>query len=408
VFQDYDAVVVNPENLESLYGYGRIKYENVDKRVLTTEYGNILSSINEKRREQVTGLLGRGGVIVCFLQPLRLYRYEDTFQGKLINSRVTNYDWLLTERNIDEELEKINYGTGTCINNMDTGHPFSEYLNNKPSWSAYIDVEDCESWKILASAYGTHALALAKRVGLGHIILLPSYYHYDNGELLERCIVKLLGDKEITPQPGWAKAILVLGQEELRTKITQINEQVSALEKERQNQIDADNKLERWKYLLYEKGKHQLEPVVREALALFGCNIEPQPDKDSDGIVTCDYGTALLEIVGAKGTIKIGKLGELTKNMGNYISEKESPVKGILVGNPFCEEPLDNRPPKDSQKELFSKELVESAEKQGIPVLLSTDLYQIVCSILKSELPEKDKQSLQERIFNGKGLVRLI
>ena len=80
---------------------------------------------------------------------------------------------------------------------------------------------------------------------------------------------------------------------------------MSALEKEREALINNNDKLERWKYLLYEKGKHQLEPVVCDALAMLGCNVEPQPDKDSDGTVKCDYGNALLEVVGSKGTIKI-------------------------------------------------------------------------------------------------------
>ncbi|GAI27872.1 unnamed protein product, partial [marine sediment metagenome] len=274
------------------------------------------------------------------------------------------------------ELGEIKYSTGTTIDYIESGHIFSEYLNIKPSWSAYVDKDTCEGWKVLASAFGTHVVSLTRRIGLGHIVLLPSDYDYHNGELVERCIKKLLAGREITPQPSWAKAILVPGQQELISKITQINEQIDALEKERETIVDANDKLERWKCLLYEKGKHQLEAVVRDALALLGCNIEPQPDKDSDGVVTFEYGKALLEVGGSKGIIRIEKIGELTNNIGNFIMRKRIKVKGILVGNPFCEEPLDNRPPKGSQKPLFAKELIESAEAQGITVLLSTDLYE--------------------------------
>jgi len=160
--------------------------------------------------------------------------------------------------------------------------------------------------------------------------------------------------------------------------------------------------------LLYEKGKHRLEPAVRDALVLLGCHVEPQPDKDSDGIVASDYGTALLEVVGSKTTIKTEKLGELVKNIGNFISTKGGKVKGILIGNPFCDEPLDNRPPKDSQRGLFAKELLESAEQQSITVLLTIDLYEVVSRTLKGELLEPEKRVLQEGIFNGKGLVKLV
>lgn len=408
VFQDYDAVVVDPENLDTLYGHGRVDYSNRENGILTSESGDILSAINEKRREQVNGLLQRGGVVVCFLYPLMEYTYKRRHQGKDYRSSETNYDWLMTLYDIRRELGEIKYSKGKTIDYIDSGHPFSEYLNTKPPWSAYVDKDTYKNWKILASAFGTHAVALAKRVGLGHIILLPSYYHHENGELLERCIIKLLGERETRPQPSWARSILVPGQAELNSKIIEASEQIEALTQQKENLTGERNKLERWKWLLYEKGKHQLEPVVREALALLGCHVETQPDKDSDGLVTCDFGNALIEVGGSDGTIKIEKLGELTKNMGNYISKKGIPVKGILVGNPFCDEPLENRPPKDSQKRLFAKELLESAEHQSIIVLLSTDLYEVVCRILSGKLSKGEKQSLQECIFNSKGLVQLI
>jgi len=408
VFQDYDAVVVDPENLDTLYGHGRVDYSNRENGILTSESLDILSAINEKRREQVNGLLQRGGIIVCFLEPLREYRCRRHHQGKDYWYYRTNYDWLMEPAHIRKELGEIKYSKGKTIDYIDSGHPFSEYLNTKPPWSAYVDKDACEDWKVLADAYGTHAVSLAKRVGLGHIILLPSHYDYHNGELLERCIIELIGEKETRPQPSWAKAILVPGQEEVIAKITKVNQQIDALERDRKTYIDASNKLERWKWLLWEKGKHQLEPVVREALALLGCHVETQPDKDSDGLVTCDFGNALIEVGGSDGTIKIDKLSQLTKHIGNFLAVKRRQPKGILVGNPFCREPLENRPPKGSQKRLFAKELIEDAEQLGITVLISTDLYEVVHRILSNKLSETEKQSLQERIFNGKGLVKLI
>jgi hypothetical protein len=401
VFQDYDAVVVDPESLFSLYG--SIEYYDRDEGLLTSNFGRRLFAWNIKRHEQIKGLLQRGGVIVCFMEPKVTYYYES--EGSKIG--ITNYDWLLTPKDIMSELGGIRLGRGQTIDNIESGHPFSDYLNIKPPWSAYVDKEACQDWRILASAFGTHAVSIAKRVGLGHIILLPSYYDYNNGALIERCIEKLLAGREITPQPDWAKSILVPGQQELVAKITKVSDQINALEKQRETLIDADDKLERWKYLLYEKGKHRLEPVVREALTLLGCNVEPQPDKDSDGLVTFDYGKALLEVVGSEGTIKIEKLGQLTRNIASFFETKGSRVKGILVGNPFCGKSLDSRPPKDTQKQLFARELIESAEQLSITVLLSTDLYEVISRILEGKLTDAEKQSLRERIFNGKGLVGL-
>ncbi len=368
--------------------------------------GILLKSIHYKKCEEVIALLERGGVVVCFMCPEVSYSYDRKWQGKNRTFYITNYDWLLSHREM--ELGAIQCGKGTNVHYVDSAHPFFEYLNTKPSWSAYVEIANCENWKVLSSVFETHALALTKRVGLGHIVLLPSYYDYHNGELLERCIVKLMGHREPRPQPSWAKTISVPGQQEIISQIADTNDQITALEKKRENLVNGNDKLESWKYLLYEKGKHQLEPVVREALALLGFDVVPQADKDSDGLVVCDYGIALLEVVGSEGTIRVRKVGQLITNIGNYVSEKGGQPKGVLVGNPFCNEPLDNRPPKDNQKQLFAIELLESAEKQDITVLLSTDLYEVICRILNNELSEIEKKSLQERIFKGKGLVRLI
>lgn len=405
VFQDYDAVVVYPERFDALYG--NIDFRDEELQTITYQNGGTLSNLNERRREQLRSLLKRAGVIVCFMLPISFVKYSMRYANKDRWFYISNYDWLFTEADRRDELGDIQGSKGTTIENINPTHPFSDYLNTKPAWSAYVDISNCKEWRILASAFGTHAISLARGVELGHIILLPSDYSFDKGQMLEQCIRKLLQVDETTPPPNWVKDILVPGEQEIINGIVEIDEQISSLEKGRESKLSDKRELERWKYLLYEKGKYHLEPIVRDALKLIDCAVDLQPDKDSNGLVVSDYGTALIEVVGSKGTIRIEKLGELTTNMGNFISAKKKPVKGILVGNPFCEQALDNRPPKQSQKPLFAKELLESAQQQGITVLLSTDLYQVVTSILDGKFGAEEKQSLRQRIFEGSGLVVL-
>lgn len=405
VFQDYDALVINPEDFETLYR--SVEYRDSDKNILDMDCGRALVALNHRRRNEAKGLLRRGGVIVCFLQPLQTYTYTYVSRGTPGKTTLTNYDWLMDANDRKIQLGIIRYSTGESIELVDSNHPMAEYLKTKPSWSAYIEKDDCPDWKILAMAFDTNVLSLAKRVDLGHIVFLPSYYHYENGEVLEKCIARLLKNKDFSHQPPWARKIIVPGQTELMGKIGKLNLQISTLENERDIAVAQERELDRWKYLLYEKGKHHLEPVVREVFSLIGCSVTPQADKDSDGIVSCEEDVALLEATGSKGSIKMEKLGELNTNMGNYISRKGSKVKGILVGNPFCEEALDNRPPKDSQKPLFAKELVESAEQQGITILLTTDLYKVVTQVINASIKPAELSQMLRAIFKGRGLVRL-
>ncbi len=200
VFQDYDAILINPESLDVIYEMLSNEYDKTD--LLTDEAGAKITSVNIKRREQVQALLQRGGIVVCFTQSVKVVSFSLRIEGEDYWYTITNYDWLLKPEDIKNELGEIKSATGKTIDYIDSGHPFSNYLNTKPSWSAYVDKDACKNWKVLASAFNTHAVAVVKRIGLGHIILLPSYYDYHNGELLEQCIARLLGDKQITPQPA--------------------------------------------------------------------------------------------------------------------------------------------------------------------------------------------------------------
>ena len=283
VFQDYDAIVVNPRDMESLYEHVHYRYR--DHATLDSDYGQLIDQINYRRRNEVLGLLRRGGVVVCFLQPLRSYTYQIHYQGRDHEQTITNYDWLFDYSDRREQLGDIYYSKGKSIEFIDTNHPFAEYLGKKPSWLAYVSKDDCPNWKILATSFEDYVLSLTKRVELGHIVFLPSDYDSHDGEILEKCIAKLMEGKEFLPQPNWAKEILVPGQDKLISEIDKLNKQISTLESDREKTIAENMRLERWKYLLYAKGKQQLEPVVREALSLIGCNVIPQADKDGDGIV---------------------------------------------------------------------------------------------------------------------------
>ena len=405
VFQDYDAVVVSPESFDHLYGpvdFGRHGAQDIPSGT-----GLALRCHNKARRNEIDSLLRRGGIVVCFMLPVSVLRFSLRYEGGDGWFSVSNYDWLFADDTRREQLGDIVEAKGTTIEYIDQHHQCREYLNTKPAWSAYVSVDDCRQWRILASAFGTHALALAKRVESGHIILLPNNYGSHNGEVLEQCLCSLVQAKEATPQPNWARDILVPGEQELIGKVATIEEQIGCLEREKEARLGEKQELERWKYLLYEKGKHHLEPAVRHALELIGFSVEPQPDKDSDGLVVSGCYTALLEVVGSKGTVRIEKLGELLTNIGNFVSEKKKSAKGILVGNPFCEHALDDRPPKRSQKPLFAKELLESAQQQGIAVLLSTDLYEVVAGILDGKVDAEAQESMRQRICDGSGLVVL-
>lgn len=404
VFQDYEAVVVNPGDLHTLYGgYTGSIFSSKHQDIITREFASFATDVSFQRREQVKGLMQKNGALICFLQPYLSWKTANATRF------ISNYSWLFGIGEVSSQLGNILYGTGTTLDYINPNSHFTQYLSTRPTWNAYIpaDSYNQKKWKIIASAFGTHLLSLISTTETGYIIILPSEYQPQNGELLEKCITKLLGDKDITPIPQWAEFTIVPGQEKILKDLDEVNTKIEA-SKQQQNILTSNiAELESWKWLLYETGKHRLEPIVHKALSLLGCKVQPQPDSDSDGRVETEFGIALLEIEGTKETVKIEKISQLLKNIANLLTEEGVPAKGILVGNPFRLEDLPNRPPKNSQKKLFSDEVLSTAEMHNISVLLTTDLYAIICHILDDKLTTQQIKSLRERIFQGKGLVTL-
>lgn len=404
VFQDYEAVVVNPCDLHTLYGeYTGHIFLSKHQDIITGEFASFASNVNFQRRQQIKGLMQKNGALICFLQPYLSWRTVNA------PNFISNYSWLFDIGEVTSQLGNILYGTGTTLDYINPNSHFTQYLSTRPSWNAYIpaDSYNQKKWRIIASAFGTHLLSLTSTSEKGYIIILPSEYQLQNGELLEKCITKLLGDKDITPIPQWAELIIVPGQDKMLKDLDEVNTKIEAL-KEQQSILTSNiAELESWKWLLYETGKHRLEPIVHKALSLLGCKVQPQPDSDSDGRVETEFGIALLEIEGTKETVKIEKISQLLKNIANLLTEEAVTAKGILVGNPFRLENLPNRPPNNSQKKLFSDEVLTTAEMHNISVLLTTNLYEIVSLILDNKFTTQQIKSLRERIFQGKGLVTL-
>lgn len=403
VLQDYDAIVVSPKTVESLFNGFGIRYADVNHLVLNSELGEFLIKQSDKRRLEVEGLLEKGGIVIVLMAPVIRYTFRE-------HQDITNYDWLMSRIVMNRQLG-ISDGTGSTIENLAIRHPFYEYLKLNPSWSAYSNISRVTrfDWHILASAYGTHALSLTKQIGTGHIIFIPCDYSTSNGEILESCIETILTIDEPSSIPDWAKTIVVPGQETLYPKLSELNKSIEKLQHKTKQIKTNIQELEKWKLLLYEKGKYHLEPVVRNALALFGFDDKSDTEQIADGFFSCEYGDAILEVEGSKESIKIEKISQLIRDRVNYSEDKKCTApKGILIGNPFCEEPNENRPPKGTNKVLFTKELVETAEKQDIVVLSSTELYKTVSLILKNEISKEQKQALRKRIFESTGLIKLV
>jgi hypothetical protein len=301
VLQDYHAVVVDPANLVALYGEDLLRYI-YSNSIIDSDAAAFIEATSKKRSKEIEGLLELGGVVVCFMRPLTSWWYERKWHERKTKEWVTNYDWLGSD--LLSELSNWEAGNGDTVGLCDQNHTFAPYLKQKPSWTAFVRHDkDYSHWKVLAKAYGTHDLALSRRQGRGHIVLLPSGRFDGDAALLESCIKSLLGEKEPREKPIWVREIIVPQQKEIQQKIQDAEDKIDTLRKEKDELSASDEQLERWKWLLWETGRDHLEQVIREALTLIGCQVEPQPVEESDGKVVSEFGTAILEVEGTVDTV---------------------------------------------------------------------------------------------------------
>jgi hypothetical protein len=136
-----------------------------------------------------------------------------------------------------------------------------------------------------------------------------------------------------------------------------------------------------WAELLWLDGI-PLQKRVREALDFLGFETE-MPDPTGHGeelIAKHDTHRFLIEVTGATGSIKIDKARELVQ----WVLDSESPdrVRGVLVGNPFRNDPPQQRPPTENHK-LFTTEVEGLATRFDFALLEVRELYRAILAKLE-------------------------
>ena len=138
--------------------------------------------------------------------------------------------------------------------------------------------------------------------------------------------------------------------------------------------------------LLYEQGQ-RLEEAILDALKLFGFEAEPYRDADSefDAVFTSTEGRFLGEAEGKdRHAIHINKLRQLTQNLHDDFARDEVNefAKGVLFGNPYRLRPPNDRP------DDFTEKCVSSAEKSGIALVRTADMFEPARYLSENDDPQ--------------------
>jgi len=77
-------------------------------------------------------------------------------------------------------------------------------------------------------------------------------------------------------------------------------------------------------------------------------------------------------------------------------------ILGAIIGNPYCKEDPDKRPPAGAQVGLFTDPLISTAKGQGWPLVTTRQLFDLVCLFVAATTEQqRDKVRADARQLLG-------
>jgi hypothetical protein len=333
---DYDALVVEPhataryvEDVLSgiaegrTFGGARVVKDNAVPGEVAI--GDVLA----RRRDEVTRLLDRGGVVVAFAYPP-----EPLGDGPRLQ------DWLPFLAADEQPL--LVRAEGSQAHIVDHQHSLAAYVSSQLANIAYRAeaAPDCpRGVDVFARSAGGAALGFELPLPAGRIILLPALKatpagdkRYAASDVLQAGIRRALGVMAAGKAPPW-----VLTQ----TPLPGLRERTEALERARltsaaahaelQRQEAAVEELARFQALLWQEGALGLEPIVFEALRLLGVEVYDRDPRELE--IKAGEVSALVEIDASEQPIDMAVHHRLRQRIERAIERRGVAPRGVIFVN---------------------------------------------------------------------------
>jgi len=191
--------------------------------------------------------------------------------------------------------------------------------------------------------------------------------------------------EEEMPPPEWVTSYTFPEEEKLLTQKREIEERLRAFQARKE--------------LLYGRGD-RLEEAVRLALEQFGFTVEKLP-KGSYADFALKLDDKEVAGVEVKGSVKQIDLEDFRQLLHYLIDCKayKKPVKGILVGNHFCEKPPNER------GSPFTERALEDAKKLDVSLATTVELFKALQKLDEQKITPEE---VRNKILSASGLCSIV
>ena len=388
---DFDVVVVRPYSIltnQRAYDDG-INFKLVEHEI-THKIGDL------------SRLFANGGLLVVILDAKSILNYHSGHHSVIGGSHhvTSNYDFLNPQFS-----SYVQNGKGSSIHYLHSDHPFVDVLRKSTvQWTAYVVSPHPQGLPNL-KIFATNGKDSWVGASSGRLIFLPNITALAEEAFFDACRA-IRGMADGTPRPTWVKDVFLPDEAAQLSKVEKLAENVAELQSAELAAIKDLTELQSLKKLLYEKGKYQLEPVVRSALDRLGFKTTEGGDipgtiYEIDGRTTVGSKPGILEIKGLKNQTSLKEFSGLPIKVLKDFELTGSSSKGILVANGFCEDPPGTR----TGDKIFSPHVIEAAKGNSVALINAVELYAVVCGVMLGEIT--DLEQIREKIISTSGYVDL-
>ena len=235
----------------------------------------------------------------------------------------------------------------------------------------------------------------------GPLIILPPPTECTIEESIRFFLAKLYGVALESVEPEWLQNYNVPGENELEEEIRSLEQKIEEDKREVEQKKKQMKDLTKFKKLLTE-ADDVLEEIVWETLEELGATVKrPDEPGKSDGKFTDYKGRkAVLEIKGKRGRKSIAT--EDVRQLEQWVSEelaKGEDYKGILFGNPFREDPPEQR------REPFPSDVRGFAEKRHQCIVTTVQLFEAFKRVKAGEMKA---EAIFDKLMETDGVCELI